>query len=162
MNYFHWGARMFGKSSPALLLIGGAALALCSQPVRRGLHRLAVQTTKGILSVNDGVKKLAVKMKERKVANESEAPVSKRSCSKCHGRHIAVAAVGGILTAKEKAGAVCNGFSSMVEEARKKHEMSRTAAEDGELTDEPYQMTGKRKVGNRSYKRQIMAQKIVE
>lgn len=105
MNYFHWGARMLGKSSPALLLIGGAALALCSQPVRRGLHRLAVQTTKGILIVNDEVKKLAVKMKEQNVDNES-------------------------------------------------------AAAGGELPNEPYQLTGKHKVQNRSDKRQIVAQKI--
>lgn len=105
MNYFHWGARMIGKSSPALLLIGGAVLALCSKPVRRGVHRLAVQTTKGILIVNDEVKKLAVKMKEQNVDNESEAP-------------------------------------------------------DGELPNEPYQLTGKQKVRNRSYKRQIVAQKI--
>jgi len=95
MNYFHWGARMLGKSSPALLLIGGTALALCSQPVRRGLHHLTVQATKGILIANDEVKKLAAKMKERKVDNESEARVNKRACSSCHGRRIAVAEDGG-------------------------------------------------------------------
>lgn len=160
MNYFHWGARMLGKSSPALLLIGGAALALFSQPVRTGLHRLAVQTTKGILIVNDEVKKLAVKMKEQNVDNESEAPVNKWSCSKGHGRPIAVAAVGTIVTKKEKAGAVCNGFTSIVEEARKRHEIKRSGAADGELPNEPYQLTGKHKVQNRSDKRQIVAQKI--
>jgi len=150
MNYFHWGARMICKSSPALLLLGGAALACCSQPVRRGLHRMAVQATKGILIVNDEVKNLASKTS------------ATRTCTKCHGRRLAVAAVGGVLTVKEKAGAVCNQFSTIVEEARVNHELSRHITQDTSSNDQFYDEVNDLDRPNQVVKKRIVAQKIVE
>lgn len=148
MNYLHWGARMITKSSPALLLLGGAALACCSQPVRRGLHRMAVQATKGILIVNDEVKNLASKSS------------ATRTCPKCHGRRMAVAAVGGVLTVKEKAGAVCNEFSTIIEEARLKHELNRYAEKDTSCKEQSYDKVADRNWPNQVVKKRIVAQKL--
>jgi hypothetical protein len=130
MNIFRIGARIISRSSPALLLAGGAVLALTLVPVRHGLRTVAVKATKGALIVGDGVKNLTAKLRAEATDIVAEARQtsqcscsddslkSLRSCAKVKGRRMAVATTVGVLNMKEKAKSIRDGFTEIVEEAK--------------------------------------------
>lgn len=146
MNILRFGARLISRSSPVLLLAGGAVLALTLTPVRQGLRAVAVQATKGALVVGEGVKNVTARLQAEAAgivaeARESEPRACGRSlhslttCAKAKGRRMAVATTAGVLAVKEQAEALQGEFKGIVEEAKERRETKPPAAAGGEITD---------------------------
>jgi len=142
MNILSMGARIISRSSPALLIAGGAALALSCLPIRRGLHTVAVKATKGALVVGDEVKNLTSKMRTGASGIVKEA--RRKSGCPCHacriksigatakikGHHMAVAATAGLLSMKDKAKAVHDGLAGIVDEAKQRIDKNAISIEE--------------------------------
>lgn len=134
MYILRWGSRILERSSPAGLIVGGAALALTLPPVRRGLRATAVLATRGVLMVADKINYLGATLQEtaEDLVAEAREPMpdpadsirdrwdSIRDRAKQRHRKVAVAAAGSYLAAKERAGAMRDDFETIVEEARQK------------------------------------------
>lgn len=131
MSILRWGSRMLERSSPAALLIGGAALALTVPTVRRGLRATAVLATRGVLTVADRVRDLGTTVQDtaESLVAEAREPMPARATirdrwdtfrerAKRRHHHLAVAAAGGYLAAKERVDSLRDTMEDIVEEAR--------------------------------------------
>ena len=146
MNILRIGARLLSRSSPALLLAGGAVLALTLTPVRQGLRLAAVQATKGALLVGEGVTSVTTKLKSEAAGIVAEARDSSQcdcgrslrslgTCAKNKGRRMAVAATAGVLAMKEQAEALQDECKGIVAEAKERRETKPLAVADSGITD---------------------------
>lgn len=136
MNILRYGAGLLQRTSPAGLLLGGAAVALTIPPVRRGLRAAAVAATRGVLSITGEAKHHLQQM-------QATADPKADSCIACDvaekirskPRKLAVAATMGALAVSDKAKALVqdanDSIKSIIEEAKNPH----TAAESGDDTD---------------------------
>lgn len=138
MNMLRWGSRVLQQSSPAALIVGGAALAMTLPPVRRGLRATAVLATRGVLMVADKINYLGASLQEsaedllaearEPMLGAGEAMQDKwdefRSQAKQRHRKLAVAAAGGYLAAKERVDTLRDNWDSIVEEARQSNDES--------------------------------------
>lgn len=132
MYILRWGSHILERSTPAGLIVGGAALALTLPPVRRGLRATAVLATRGVLMIADKVNYLGASLQEtaEDLIAEAREPISCpvetirdkwdnfRDRAKQRHRNLAVAAAGGYLAAKERVGTLRENMDTIVEEAR--------------------------------------------
>ncbi|MDF2569347.1 MAG: hypothetical protein K0R55_951, partial [Sporomusa sp.] len=113
MSILRMGSWIISRSSPAVLIASGAALALAVPAVRRGFRAALVTATKGALVISDEVKNLTEKVRvgasdiveEARQTSCCPCPAIKslRSSAKVKGRRMAVATTAGVLSIQEKA-----------------------------------------------------------
>jgi hypothetical protein len=127
-----WGSHILERSTPAALIVGGAAVALTLPPVRRGLRATAVLATRGILMVADKISDVGASLQEtaEDLIAEAREPVpgpvdsirdrwaSIRNRAKRNHHKLAVTAAGGYHAAKERIGALRENLETLAEEAR--------------------------------------------
>jgi hypothetical protein len=140
MNILRFGSELAKRSSPAGIILGGAALVLAVPPVRQGLRAVTVAVVRGILSISAEAKKVTTASRESLEGIISEAKNSDTSYAsdldftegvaklKTGSHHFAVAATMGVLTVSDKAKSLYQDaskqFKTIVQEAKKTKEPS--------------------------------------
>lgn len=126
--------RMFTRTSPTGLILGGAALALTISPVRQGLRAASVLAIRGVLSISDEAKRFtnASRQSMQDIIEEVQADDCCPTCDefaedlRSQPRRLAIAATAGVLAVSDKAKEIMSGASreikNMIEDARSSNE----------------------------------------
>ncbi|WP_371381351.1 hypothetical protein [Sporomusa aerivorans] len=131
MRILSMGAKILSRSSPVLLVGGGAAIVFALPAVRRGLRATLVAATRGALIITDKVHNLAEKIRdetseiveEARQADCCPCPAAKfkslGASAKVKGRRMAVATTAGVLNVQDKAKSIRDEFQDIIHEAKR-------------------------------------------
>lgn len=147
MNILRYGTHIIEQTTPAGIIITGAAVALAVPRVRHSFRSAAVLVAGGILQATDQVKSTLAHTKEKMndfmaEAQDKQGPhddgwQSLKSTAREHRHRLAVATAAGVLTVSDKASAMRDEFDSIMEEARNARDSIRTMEEAPTETTEP-------------------------
>ncbi|TWH49228.1 hypothetical protein [Sporomusa sp. KB1] len=134
MNVLRWGSRMLSRTTPAGLILTGAAIALATPVVRRGLRSTALLATKGVLAITDQTKGVIARFKEDAEDFMAEARTTEQTTTReisnkwdevkdharRHRRRILAATATGVVAMSGKAKKLKHEFHDAIEEAKGK------------------------------------------
>jgi len=134
MNVLHWGSHILARTTPAGLILTGAAVALASPMVRRGLRSTVLLATKGVLAITDQTKGVIARVKEDAEDFVAEARATEQNTTselaekwdqvrhraRRHRRRLIAATATGVVAMSDKAKKLKHEFRDAIDEAKGK------------------------------------------
>jgi hypothetical protein len=147
MNILRYGTHIIEQTTPAGIIITGAAVALAVPRVRHSFRSAAVLVAGGILQATDRIKSTLAHTKEEmndfvaeaqdKQGHHDDSWQSLKDKARKHRHRLAVATAAGVLTVSDKASAMCDEFDSIMKEARNARDPIRAMEKAPQETTEP-------------------------